>query len=155
MRLLSHDAFRTTHFRLRGGRQGARSPLATPARDFVPSIPDLMHSHTERLAHMPTKQRGAGCQQSDSWHNGGICGCADRVPSITCRGFGGMLRSLVLLIDTTYAVGVRGTAPGTLWVWVPGRPRISSFGRCPPHSWPTVAKKKASWRDCIPRVPSG
>src|SRR5215216_495707 len=29
--------------RLRGGRQGAAAPPAPPARDFVPSIPDLMH----------------------------------------------------------------------------------------------------------------
>src|SRR4051794_23895660 len=37
---------------LRGGRQGRAAAPAPPARDFVPWIPDSMHSYAKRLTHM-------------------------------------------------------------------------------------------------------
>ena len=44
--------FRIDAVRLRGGRPGATAPPGTPARDCVPSNPDLMHMYTKRLAHL-------------------------------------------------------------------------------------------------------
>ena len=36
----------------------------------------------------------------------------------------------MLLYDTTYAVVGFGEAPGTLWVWVPGLPKLLFFLLC-------------------------
>jgi hypothetical protein len=58
-RISSSDAVR-----LRGARQGWDATLASPARDFVPWIPDLMLSQCEGQARMPAGNP-ASWQQAD------------------------------------------------------------------------------------------
>src|SRR6187455_1588315 len=57
---------------LRGRRQGATAPLATPARDFVPTSPDSMHWYAKRLAHMLTG-RNELATESQLLHSKGRC----------------------------------------------------------------------------------
>jgi hypothetical protein len=51
---LNPASFEQQAIALRGRRQGAATPPAPPARDFVPWIPDLMRLCAERLMCMPT-----------------------------------------------------------------------------------------------------
>jgi hypothetical protein len=55
--------------RLRGGRQGAAALPAPTARDFVPWIPDSMHSYAERLMCMPVGREQPAADLSMSRYN--------------------------------------------------------------------------------------